>query len=231
MEILGISIQGSVKPNIRILAVPVILAVVLAILTLLIGQRGISQIASKLKDLQEAKKAETGLEARTNVLQRLEGVVLSQADVSRIALPEKDPSLLMLGQVKSILEKHNLEIKGIRTRRAAKLGKEIAVGQVSFNVSGELENVLEFLKEIKTFAPISTLEGVSIIIEGSQVSVNTTLFIFWSGFPTEIPAITTPINELSTEEKALLEKVTRLTKPEFNNLNPTEPSNRQDPFN
>lgn len=231
MEFFGLSIEGTVKPNIRILAVPVFVVVILLILALVVGQSGIRQITSKIKELGEARKVENRLEARATVLERIEGVVLGQADVSIVALPQKNPSLLMLNQLSTTAEKHGLTLLGKKTRVGVPAGKGIASGQISFILKGDLQKILEFLKDIKTLAPLSSIDEVGVNIEGGEATVSTLLSIYWSDFPTELPPITQPITELNQEEQTILDRISVLQKPEFITLTPSSPSEREDPFN
>ncbi|MCH7641469.1 hypothetical protein IID22_04705 [Patescibacteria group bacterium] len=231
MEIFGLSIEGTVKPNIRTLAVPVFVVVVLLILAFVIGQTGIRQITSKIKELGESRKVENKLEARATVLERVEGVVLGQADVSIIALPEKNPSLLMLTQLSTQAEKHSLTLLGKKTRAGAPAGKGITSGEISFSLKGDLKEIIEFLKDIKTLAPLSSIDEVSVKLEGGEATVGILLSIYWSSFPTELPPITQPITELKQEEQAILDRISVLQKPEFITLTPSSPSEREDPFN
>lgn len=231
MEIFGLSIKGTVKPNTRILAVPVTLIIVLSFMALKIGQNGIARITTKIKELREAQRVEHTLDARATLLGREEGVVLGQADLSTVALPEKNPSLLMLNQLSLAAERHALDLAGKKVAQGVPTGQGVLSGQVSFVLIGNLQEIIEFLKEIKTLAPISTIDEVNIKIDGGEARVNANLSVYWSSFPRELPPISQPIDKLSQEEQSLINRISQLLKPEFVTLPPSAPVEREDPFN
>ena len=137
----------------------------------------------------------------------------------------------MLAQLSTQAEKHGLTLLGKKTSVGAPAGKGIARGEISFSLKGEFQEIIKFLKDIQTLAPLSSIDKVGVKIEGGEAIVSTLISIYWSSFPTELPPITEPITELKQEEQTILDRISSLKKPEFITLTPSSPSEREDPFN
>lgn len=230
MEVFGLSIEGSLKPNIRILAFPVILVIIVVVLAFIIGQRGITQITTSLKDLRDIEATSNAYEARVNSLEKIGEVVIDQTDTTLVALPEKNPSLIMIYQLNRLADNYSLDLSSIGTNSGSPIG-QIQKGQITFVVGGGSRDVIDFMKEIKRITPLSTVDLVDMKTEGETTQASMQITIYWSGFPTELPPISQPIVELSRGEQKLVELLSQLTKPEFITLSPSEPSTREDPFN
>lgn len=231
MDIFGISVKGTIKPNIRILATPVLMALVLVFLTVFIFKNGISRMLDEIKNLEDARKTETILQEKVNILRRIEGVVLSQADISAMAIPERVPSMLMLVQINKLAEKYSINLSSKETQIQSRGDVDLPSMRISLTAEGELTGIVNFLKEIDTLAPISTLDEIEYNQdEGGKINTTISLSIFWGDFPTKIPPITEPIKTLSIKEEKLLEQLADLQKPELIDLKASEPTTRESPF-
>ena len=231
MAVFGISVKGLIKPNLKALALPIGLLIVLVLSAFVVATNGIKQISAEIIKLREAKSAVVQLEEKEGLLKRIQGVVLSQADASVIALPDKNPGLIMLSQLNASSETKQVELKEKNIRIGGGINKTLPGALISFKTESDLATVLGFLKEIKALAPVSNLEQINISQDEGVFSVTTELIVYWSDFPTEIPKVSEPVTSLSPSEQALLDEITKLVKPQFIEFAPSAPSVRENPFN
>lgn len=230
MEVFGISIKGTIKPNIRVLVIPTFLIGMLIILTLVVFKNGFTRISFQLKKLKEAERTENMLKQKVDVLENLKGVVLDKAEVSVIALPEKNPTMFMFAQLRNSADKYLLTILDREARGMYSPEGDLSKMELRFRVRGDHSNIIDFLREIKDLAPLSTVEEVSISIKGNLSEAEVTLFVYWGDFPEKIPPLTEPVRALTEQEEEAYQKIAKLTKPEFIELNPVEKTDRENPF-
>ena len=231
MEIFGVSCEGTLKPNIRIMLVPLVLIGLLLITSVAVAKNGITKISGQLKQLNSEKRTENTLTEKAGVLQQMEGVVLDNADKTVIALPSENPSIMMLVQLNSLAEKHELVFT---KREVTKTNIRIEGLQgvlISFAMQGDMEKIINFIKDVNSIAPLSNFTEVRISEKQGLYVADVGLNVFYSQFPEKIPSLNQPVTQLSNQEQIYLEKLSNLTPPAFIELPPTEPSVREDPFN
>lgn len=231
MEIFGISIKGIVKPNIRVLLLPLLLISFLLIISLVVFKNGVAKISSQLKQLKDARKIESTLQEKINLLQQMGGAVLSQSDLTVIALPENNPALIMLIQLNSLADKYALAITEKQVSMPLEAQGGLSKATITFKTGGELLQLTDFIKGMRSLAPLSTLDEVSISKEAGVLTAEAKISVYFGKFPEELPPLTQPIKALTDGEELIFEKILGLTKPEFIELSPTEPGIREDPFN
>lgn len=230
MAILGISFERIIKPNVRILTPPILLAIVLVFLGIFVVKNGLERIYAQLNKLEEVDKTLVILQEKVDILREIQGVVLNQADISVISLPEKNPSLLMLTQLNNLVQEKEVTIinKSIQVAQSDSSG--IFSMLIRLELEGEFTNILSFIQDIEKVAPLSTVEETDFekIING--VTSNVSLSVYWGDFPTKIPAITEPIKTLTASEGILLDQLANLIRPELTNLKASQPISRDNPF-
>jgi len=231
MEIFGLSIKGTLKPNLRVLVVPTILIGSLLIVSVIVIKNGINQISSQVKTLSELSKSEKKLEEKANVLKNMGPIVVDQADQTVIAIPKNNPSVLMLFQLSQLANEKELVVveKEVAVSREDKSG--ITSSIVTLKAVGQIEQIIPFLQGIKTLAPLSNIMEVNMKEDKSFIEIETKVAVYYSDFPTTIPALTQPINKLTKNEEQIYEKISGLKLPDLTQLSPKEPGVREDPFN
>lgn len=228
----GITLKGTIEPNVRVIALPVLGTLFLVVLTIIAIKTGIVQIANQAKDLKQARITETILESKLELLKQLGGEVLSDADVTAIALPEKNPGIITLYHLSSLAMNHNVLINDRSMKVSpSNADTDTSMGELTIAISGDLASILDLVKEVKTIAPLVTLQKIYLQEEGDVILANADLTVYWSVYPEKLPPLTEPITDLTEEEKVLFEELQKLSKPEFVELLPSSPSLRVDPFN
>lgn len=230
MVILGISVERVIKPNIRIMAPPIFMAVVLVICGVIVFKNGLASIYSNLKKLEDVDKTLAILQERVDVLREIQGIVLSQADISVVSLPNRNPSLIMLSQLGNLATQKEVVIVNKSTQTATSGLTELFSMQIRLNIEGQFTNLLSFANDIDKIAPLSTLEEVDIAKSAEGVNSSISMSVYWGDFPTKIPAITEPIKTLTATENDLLDQLANLTRPDLTDLQASEPASRDNPF-
>lgn len=230
MTIFGISLKGTFATNIKVLAFPSILAISLIVLSILVFKNGVSRIYEKLDELEELDKTVSTLEEKVGILRQIEGIVLEQVDTSLVSLPEKNPSMISLQQLENLAQNKGIEIINKTSKGKQSALPSLFSGSIDLELTGQLQNLLNFLQDLDTIAPITTIAEINIKGEENGVSSSSALSVYWGTYPTKIPPITEPIKTLTQNEENLLGKLTALNKPDLVKLEAQAPSTRVNPF-
>ncbi|MBI4153450.1 type 4a pilus biogenesis protein PilO [Candidatus Woesebacteria bacterium] len=203
----------------------------LSILLFVFGARtGIKRISEQRNALNEARKSQAVLEQKESLLKQIETEISSQVDVLANVLPEGNPALIMISQVKNLAAVSGITITMFKTGAQTDTGA-VSFVNLSFDAEGELVSLISFLNTMKILAPLSTIEKVKINQQAGAASANISARIYFAEYPTKLPSLTEAVNELSAEEQGLLDTLSGLTLPVFTTLSPQGPSIRESPFN
>ncbi|MEK7112246.1 MAG: type 4a pilus biogenesis protein PilO [Patescibacteria group bacterium] len=221
--------KGLFPANVSAILIPSAYLAVSILLFVFTAKTGIAKISEQRKGLSEARKIQGVLQQKENILRQIETEVPLQVDILANVLPEKNPALTMISQIK------NLAAVSETTITTFKIGAQNDSGDLSFvdlnfDIDGGLTEVLSFMNSIKALAPLSTIDKAKINQAGGIASANVTIKIYFAGYPTKLPSLTEAVSDLSEEEKGLLVTFSGLTLPTFTTLTPQEPVSRESPF-
>ena len=155
---------------------------------------------------------------------------MSYADAATIAMPDKNPSLIALSQLKTLAENNGLNLSEIKIGSKTSDKSGTFKTTILFEAEGALFQVLNYLVSIKSMAPLSVINRVDITQRGEVIRASVSLVVFWAPLPTKLPAISEPVRELSADETNLITELSNLEEPLFTEVLPAAPSGRIDPF-
>ena len=230
MAIIKKSGKSLLPPNIEVMVVPIILITVLIILSFFAAKIGISRANSQRGKLAAAQRNETIFKQKQEVLQEVQGEVLSLADLSTSAVPNKNPALAVISQLKILASSRSVVLSNLQVGSKSGTEKGMSRVDIGFDVDGDFSSVLDFLQDTSKIAPISQIEKIEINQTVGVTRANTTLVSFWAPFPKKLPPLTEPAKDLSAEELSLISSLSELTPPVFLEITPSTPSVRADPF-
>jgi len=230
MAIIRKSGKSLMPPNIEVMVVPIILITVLIILSILVVKIGISKINSQREKLTVAQRDEAIFKQKQEILQEVQGEVLSLADLSASAVPNKNPALAVISQLKNLASSRSVVLSNLQVGSKSGAEKGISKVDISFDVDGDFSSVLDFLQDTSKIAPISQIEKIEINQTVGATHANTTMISFWAPFPKKLPPLTEAAKDLSAEELSLIRSLSELTPPVFLEIAPSVPSARADPF-
>lgn len=222
--------KGLFGANVSAILIPSVYLLVSIILFVFGAKMGIAKISEQSSSLNEARKTQGVLQQKESLLRQIETEISSQVDVLANVVPEKNPALIMISQLK------NLALVSGVTITTFKIGAQNDVGVVSFvelsyDADGALSSIIPFLNTVKTLAPISTIETAKINQQGGLASANVRIRVYFADYPTKLPSLTEAVNELTDEEEGLFDTLSGLTLPVFTTLAPQGPTVRESPFN
>ena len=222
--------KGLFGASVSAILIPSVYLLVSIILFVFGARTGIAKISEQSSALNDAKKTQGVLQQKESLLRQIETEVNSQVDILANVVPEKNPALTMISQIKNLAA-----VSGI-TITTFKIGAQNDAGVVSFvdlsyDADGALISIIPFLNTVKTLAPISTLDTAKINQQGGLASANVRIRVYFAGYPTKLPSLTEAVNELTGEEKTLLDSLSGLSLATFTTLTPQEPTVMESPFN
>ncbi len=219
-----------IPQKIKVMLVPLALLLAMIAMAAVVFKVGVNRISSQRSGLQNATKNETILSQKQQVLQTLESNILSYADAAIVAMPDKNPSLIALSQLKVLAERNTVILSNIEVGGKIKDKSGTSKTIVSFEIEGTLAGVLDYLISTKSFAPLSIIDRVEIAQAGGVIRASVDLAVYWVPLPTKLPPISEPVRELTASETNLITELSNLEQPLFIQVVPTDPSGRADPF-
>jgi hypothetical protein len=222
--------KAFIPQKMKVMMVPLGLLLAMVVLTVIVLRVGVSKISTQRAELRKATKNETILSQKQQVLQTLENNILSYADAAIVAMPDKNPSLMALSQLKVLAEKNGIIISDIKIGSRTKDKSGAFKTTILIEVEGPLTQVLSYLISTKNFAPLSVVNKVELAQAGGLARASSSLTVFWVPLPTKLPAIAEPVLELSANETNLITELSNLEQPLFSQVLPAAPSARIDPF-
>ena len=224
------SLYKLISPDIRVIAMPIAILMGIVILALISYRIAYSKISTQREEVAAAKEVEKVLNDKQKVLTQVGANIGSYVNSVAASVPEKNPVLMMISQLKSLAGTRNITINNLKGGSEVNSQGSIPVVNLNFEVGGSLSNVLDFLKSLETVAPLSTIDQLKIAQSAGNARTDVFLKLYFSPFPQKFPALSEPITELTTNEKELLAKLQQLKLPSFVNLAPQAPSVRATPF-
>ena len=222
--------KGLFGASVSAILVPSVYLVVSILLFVFGVKTGLEKIAGQRSSLTEAGKTQTVLQQKESLLRQIAPEVGAQVEVLANAVPEKNPALTMISQIKNLAAVSGITITTFKVGGVNAAGA-VSFADVTFDADGELVSLISFLNTIKTLAPLSTIDTVKINQQAGTASANTRIRVYFAGYPTKLPSLTEAVGELTAEEEGLLETLSGLSPPSFTTLFPQEPTVRESPFN
>lgn len=189
------------------------------------------QIESMSSKVAAAQKVSNTLQEKVEVLSEFRSI-LSDSTVNSLnaALPETNSALLMLSQIKELSLKHSLLFSNLNVGTPIEDDSGLFKVELEFDLDGQIEQIIPFLRELKFFAPVNNIREVE-FVSGAEASRSTvSIVVYFAEYPSKIPAITDPIINLTASEVETLRVLEGLIIPNFVDLDPSVPGVRANPF-
>jgi hypothetical protein len=206
---------------------PLLASVLVFVVILKFGFGKISEVRLKVND---AKKNQTVLTQKLDVLNEVSADILTSSSISSVALPEANPSLSVISQLRRLAVERAINLTNIKTSAEIPDKSGLKRVDVTFDVEGPRVLVLDFFSGIEKFAPISMVEKVKLNEVGGSTRGSVVVKSFWAELPKKLPSLTEKLNDLTNDERATLGDIAALTQPSFVSVPPSDVSGRSDPF-
>lgn len=180
--------------------------------------------------LKQSRKTENMLAEKLAYLSEIGSVIRTDVETVTTALPEKNPVLGVIAQVKGVQGESGLEVSNIRVDSPSQMSSTRAGTTVKFDVVGDMEGIVGLLEKLMNILPITIINQVVITNKGSDLLAEIKATIFWQDLPTRIPPTADPVDKLSKDDLALLAHLQQMKMPGFGKTLPQPPSDRLNPF-
>lgn len=191
--------------------------VVVILLSFFVGKFGIAQITDLREKISTAKKTESILSQKLNILQSVAVVAAGGSSQVLAALPKSNPTIMQQSQIKSIAASNLLVINSLKSVGASSNPDLPSVATV-VELEGPKDGIIAFIRAMDTIAPITTVDKVSFSDTGNSVNAEVGLRTYYAPLPKTIPTVTQPVVDLTSSEKALITELASLTQPSFSDI-------------
>lgn len=205
---------------------PLLISIVLFFVVL---KFGVGRVMELRGEIAQANINKNILTQKLNTLQSFGTNLSATTEASSLALPDKNPALIVLSQLKILAVQNLVSIAGIKTGSSITPNMDISSANISFDAVGPPAAIFSFLNGVHKIAPITIISGVRMSQTGQIATASITVSSFWSPLPTQIPAVDEPINTLTPDEQSILGSVSTLISPQFAGLQPAQ-GGRANPF-
>lgn len=228
--------KETLKQDLDTFVIPIVSFVVLIILSVVVTNVGYGKISEQKTQIEEATKKESVLRQKVQTLQNIDANVISHTDDVVFAIPDFDSGPVVLSQIKTVAQERNIVVDNLAVSQNAKEQADLHKVNVRLSVTGELTNILEFVKSLQDIAPIYNVLTVSIgggantsATVSNIVSVDISGESYWASFPKTIPD--SAQTGLTAEQNETLQRIAVLRKPLLTQAPASAPTDRTNPFN
>ncbi|MGD8744343.1 MAG: type 4a pilus biogenesis protein PilO [Candidatus Woesebacteria bacterium] len=232
MALFGINLEDTqiISPNLRVMVLPVGSLLALVILLFVSFSLIIPKITDQSDNLKDTQREITILEEKLDILRSVREDVLDSADTSLLAVPSENPSVWTLAQLVQAARENSIEVLS-RQVKSGRTTEGLSSSPVSMGVEGERDPLFDFFERVYEIAPLVIIENIEMKTDNQGTSVGVELLVYSAPLPKKLPAITTPVKNLTNQERELLSRLESLQPPQFTVLSPNTPIDRVDPFN
>ena len=222
----------AMSANTKIVAWPAMLMVILVVLFIVVAKTGIGKVLSLRKEIKESRELDVSLSQKLSILQTSQESALPLADLSVVAIPPDNPALTIISEMKKLAADKDITLGGVEAKETS--GDEttsVSNVEIDFTLDGQAGAIFDYLKTLKGLSPLLTIHEVKISKETTNTHAQVAIAGYFAPFPEVLPSISSPLNELTAEEKDILARISSFTQPTFTEISPSGPYQRSDLFN
>lgn len=223
-----IKYSRSIFVNVAIL--PIVYLVILIFLFSFLIKSGLSKYSDQRKLIKESQALENVLKQKTTYLNENQVTIMANSGMLAVALPEKNPALIIMSQIKLLQGFIPVTISNMRFSSPGQVSPTRNSLGITFSVDGDMEGITSLIDKILNILPLITINKIDISGTGGAYTADIKVTSYWEKLPEKIPAVTDPIKEMSKDSLTLITKLQGMEKPEFQTFSPQPPSTRTNPF-
>jgi hypothetical protein len=216
--------------NIRLIINSVSPLIVVLVLFVVVGQFAFGKISEVRNKITKSQKDQAILVQKFDLIKTLGETAASSVAAVSNALPEANPSLTVISQMKILAAQNGIVIANTKGGAEVKDNSGLSRVDITFDVIGPRAQIITLTKSISQIAPITLVDKIKITESAGAARATIATRSFWAPFPTKLPALTEAITDLTADEKKTLGVVTGLTQPEFSEVTASDTAPRPDPF-
>lgn len=220
----------SLSQNTRSFLFPLGAFLLLSVLFFLCLKQGFAKVSEINRKISDVEKKVAILTQKENLLYQLTTGVSSQTNLASVVLPNYNPALLVINQIRNQALINGLMVENIKVGAMGKEKGDIFRVEISFETEGPLVSLISLAKALKQIAPLSAIEAIDLKIGGQIALAKIKIKSYWSDFPVKMPSVSDQVADLTEAENELLGNLAKLTLPSFSSLIPVLPAQRDNPF-
>jgi hypothetical protein len=206
-----VSLPESVRQT-AIAAAPLLIVIILFIF---VGNFGISKVLGLRGQIQSSEALQATLTQKLTILQTLSATAASGSTFALNALPDTNPAISTIGQLKILALQEGIILSGIKSSGGVSATSGMNEASITFSADGALPKILSFLNDTTKVAPIIIVDRIAMSESLGTIRAEIGVKSYWADLPKTIPSIDSPVTDLTASEKATLSKITALTQPIF----------------
>lgn len=216
--------------NVRLIINSVLPLLVVSLLFVFSAKFGIAKISDVRGQISAANNDKATLTQKLNLLQSVSTTVGPVSKASASALPDKNTSLIVFSQVKTLAVEGGISITNIKSGAEIKDASGLSRVDITFDAEAPRPAIIAFLTSFDKIAPIVLVDQIKLSESAGTTRANVVLKSFWAPFPSKLPTLTDKITDLTTSETDVLNRVTALTPPQFLEVPAAQAGGKVDPF-
>lgn len=185
--------------------------VVIIILFVLVGKFGLDQINNIRNQINDAKKNQSVLSEKVNILKNISSVSVEAPADALVALPKTNPSLLVMAQINNLIANQPLLLANLGSSPPSESTGGMSSVLTSFSLSGTKDAIISFVENIDKIAPMSFVQKVDMNGSGNELTADISIKTYFAPLPKTIPTVTQAVTDLTATEKSLLTEISELT--------------------
>lgn len=203
---------------------------IVVLLFYIVSKFGFMKIKEIKQQINTNKKTISVLSGKLKILQSVSAAYSSGSDASLTALPDKNPTLSVISQLKLLASSSSVMISDVKSSLPGELA-DLSYVATSFIAAGTKDSIISFTRAINTIAPISIIEKIDMSTNAGYSEANISIKTYFAPLPKTIPTVTQAVTDLTASEKSLLSEISILTPPVFGEVVQTEGGSiNQNPF-
>ncbi|MFH0943146.1 MAG: hypothetical protein V1810_03160 [Candidatus Beckwithbacteria bacterium] len=223
---------------------------VAVILSFIVFGPVLSRLNQRLAVNRKLKADLASLETKVQVLQGIDKQLIKErATKMEVVFPSQKPVVQILSSLSNLARKHGLTFGGVALRPGELTVEEEKISKdklksssklldisFGFEVGGNFNKIIEFLKELESTAPIMRIDNVGLAIktnplfedQATLVLASIDVSAYYQAAPTTLGSISQPVKLLSKGEEMVLNKLFNFT--QFQSVLPSAQTGKADLF-
>lgn len=193
---------------------PILVVVGLVIMSFAVGSFLIGRVGSVRAEIKAVDTENEVLASRLETLRSLDPNLAATVNFVSIAVPERNPSVLVTRQLRTLATKWTISLSNLSiTTQMADASSEsetapLNMHEIGFEASGTYQNLFDFVANLSEIVPLVNLSSLSLRTPvGENFSAQIRLFAQSAPFPRELPALDEALVGLTESEQEALDAI------------------------
>lgn len=194
------------------------------------GSFGISRIKTINTNIAKAERDQVVLNQKLSILRGVSDQLTQSSTTAVITLPETNPAATVVSQIKTLGATNGVIISNIKSGGEVSDPSGLSRVDITFDITGNRTAVVQTILGVPTLAPITLVDKAKLNETNQSLRATVSVKAFWAALPTQLPALTEQITDLTDKERETLANLELLIKPAFGEVVASDNAGKTDPF-